>query len=78
MFCDPLYINYANHAPGVQIGHDLGVICSHRLLFKKTEKFSETMRPSTHLSVIDSLSFWFDGSKGLGRMKALYNGQGKV
>ena len=29
------------------------------------------------LSGIDSLSLLFDGSKGLGRMKALYNGQGK-
>ena len=30
------------------------------------------------LSGIDSLSLLFDGSKGLGRMKALYNGQGKM
>ena len=39
------YICPANHAPGIQIGHALGVICSHRLIFKKQmEKFSETRR----------------------------------
>ena len=46
-------INLASHAPEVQIGHVLGVICSHRLIFKKKmEKFSETMRQTAQVSSI--------------------------
>ena len=47
------YICPANHAPGIQIGHALGVICSHRLIFKKTWKNS--LKPGG----IGSLSFNF-------------------
>ena len=34
MFSGPLY-NPANQAPGVQTGHALGVISSHRLIMEK-------------------------------------------
>ena len=45
-----LYINYANHAPGVKFGHAPGVDSLHRLstIEKKTKKifYSETTRPT--------------------------------
>ena len=44
-----LYINYANHAPGVKFGHAPGVDSLHRpTIGKKTKKifFSETTRPT--------------------------------
>ena len=45
-----LYINCANHAPGVKFGHALGVDSLHRPTIgkKKTKKifFSETTRPT--------------------------------
>ena len=44
-----LYINCANHAPGVKFGHAPGVDRLHRLTIgKKTKKifFSETTRPT--------------------------------
>ena len=42
------FINPADHAPGVQVGHAPGVIGLHRLILGKNIKkifFSETMRP---------------------------------
>ena len=42
------FINPANHAPGVQVGHAPGVIGLHRLIIEKKRKtifFTETMRP---------------------------------
>ena len=51
------YINPANHTPGVQIGHSMGVIYSHRLVIKTLSKiFSETIRITTQVSGIDLLS----------------------
>ena len=44
-----LYINCANHAPGVKFGHAPGVGILHRpTIGKKTKKifFSETTRPT--------------------------------
>ena len=44
-----LYINCANHAPGVKFGHAPGVDSLHRpTIGKKTKKifFSETARPT--------------------------------
>ena len=43
-----LYINYANHAPGVKFGHAPGVNSLHRpTIGKKLKKiFSETTRPT--------------------------------
>ena len=43
-----LYINCANHAPGVKIGHALGVDSLHRPTIGKTKKifFSETTGPT--------------------------------
>ena len=42
-----LYINCANHAPGVKFGHAPGGDSLHRLTTGKTKKnfFSETTRP---------------------------------
>ena len=42
-----LYINCANHVPGVKIGHAPGVDSLHRPTIGKTKKifFSETTRP---------------------------------
>ena len=47
------YINPANHAPAVEIGHDPGVISSHRLKRKKKNNvnFSVTMRPTAYRCV---------------------------
>ena len=43
-------INLANHAPEVQIGHVVGVICSHRLMIKDNlKKISETMRQTAQV-----------------------------
>ena len=43
-----LYINYANHVPGVKFGHAPGVDSLHRPTIGKTKKifFSETTRPT--------------------------------
>ena len=43
-----LYINCANHVPGVKFGHAPGVDSLHRLTIGKTKKifFSETTRPT--------------------------------
>ena len=43
-----LYINCANHVPGVKFGHAPGVDSLHRLTMGKTKKifFSETTRPT--------------------------------
>ena len=43
-----LYINYANHAPGVIFGHAPGVDSLHRPTIGKKLKifFSETTRPT--------------------------------
>ena len=46
------FINRANHAPGVQVGHTPGVIGVHRLIIGKNVKkifFSETMRPKAFI-----------------------------
>ena len=49
-------INLPNHAPEVQFGHVLGVIFSHRLIFKKKlENFSEIMRQTAQVSSITYL-----------------------
>ena len=53
------FINPANHDPGVQIGHCMGVICSIRLVIKENLKkiFTETcMRLTTQVSSIGSMS----------------------
>ena len=45
-------VPYINHAPGVQIGHALGVIYSHRLIMGKETReifFSETFRPTAYV-----------------------------
>ena len=43
------YLNPANHAPGIQVGNALEVICSNKLVIKekkdKKKKSSENMRP---------------------------------
>ena len=43
-----LYINCANHVPGVKFGHAPGVDSLHRPTIEKTKKifFSETTRPT--------------------------------
>ena len=42
-----LYINCANHAPGVKFGHAPGVDSLHRPTIGKTKKiFFETTRPT--------------------------------
>ena len=43
-----LYINCANHAPGVKFGYAPGVDSLHRLTIGKTKRifFSETTRPT--------------------------------
>ena len=54
------YVNPVNRAPGVRIGHSMGVIFYHRLVIKKTLKiFSETIRLTTQVSSIGSLSLLF-------------------
>ena len=49
-----LYINCANHVPGVKFGHAPGVDSLHRLTIGKTKKifFSETTWPT-------ALIFWY-------------------
>ena len=46
------YINPANHAPGAQRVHSMGVIYSHRLKIFFLQCFSEFMRPTTQVSGI--------------------------
>ena len=55
MFSDPLHKSC--QAPEVQIGCVLGVICSHRLVFKKKklEKFSETMRQTAQYNILTNI-----------------------
>ena len=40
-----LYINYANHAPGVKFGHAPGVDSLHRLTMGKKKKKSSSLKP---------------------------------
>ena len=44
-----LVVSYINFAPGVHIGHALGVICAHRLILKNWKTFSETIRPTAQV-----------------------------
>ena len=40
-----LYINCANHAPGVKFGHAPGVDSLHRLTMGKTKKKTSSLKP---------------------------------
>ena len=51
-----LYINCANHVPGVKFGHAPGVDSLHRPTIGKTKKiFSETTRPTALIFGINLL-----------------------